>query len=183
MTYNTTTTTNLTSKYIQEITSTFQIFDEKKTGYISPNAFKLLLRSLGIRISRTTVYSHILEEKKIRKGDSDTDVDLEMCLSIVERYYPKLDSDLIRESKLNFRLFARTKGYITLEDLQRVVQEVQQGLQEMDAANYDTNNIQDELNFNIEKMKDMMEEFDTNCDGVISYDEFVKIMNYNPPNR
>jgi Ca2+-binding EF-hand superfamily protein len=175
--------TTLSPKYIQEITSSFHIFDETKTGYISPNCLKLLLRSFGIRVSRTTVYSHILEEKKrlnilenrnFNKNYDHDDVDLQMCISIIERHYPREDRELVLESKLNFKLFAGSKGYIALEDIKRIVNEINEGFNDND------NHTQlQKLDIDPELMKEMIEEFDCNCDGVISYEEFDKIMNYN----
>lgn len=180
------TTTTLSPKYIQEITSAFNIFDDKKTGYISPNCFKLLLRSFGIRVSRTTVYSHIIEEKKRmsilenrnfnKNNYNHDDVDLQMCVSIIERHYPREDRELVLESKLNFKLFAGSKGYITLEDIKRIVDEINhEGCNDND----DNHTGLEKLDIDPELMKDMIEEFDCNCDGVISQEEFDKIMNYN----
>jgi len=184
-------TSTLSPKYIQEITSSFQIFDETKTGYISPNCLKLLLRSFGIRISRTTVYSHILEEKKRlsvlenrtfnNKNYDHDDVDLQICISIIERHYPKEDRELVLESKLNFKLIAGTKGYITVEDIKRIVDEINVWCKDNNNNNNNDNGSHSglqTLDIDPELMKNMIEEFDCNCDGVISYEEFDKIMKY-----
>lgn len=182
-------TTTLAESYKEEITQAFKIFDEKRTGTITPNNLKLLIRALGFRVTRNQVFRDTIEAKRrlglrFYEGDdadvngndngngngNDNDIDLNLVYDIIETKYNK-DHDPNAEMKFNFRLFdAGNKGYIQVSDLKRVIKELNQGCNDMGVEPFPE--------MREDQLQAMIEEFDGDQDSVINFAEFKRIMKY-----
>lgn len=172
-------TTILAESYREEITQAFNVFDEKRTGTITPNNLKLLIRALGFRVTRNQVFRDIVEAKRrlghtgtetTSNNDDDMDVDLDLCLDIFETKYNR-DYDATAEMKINFRLFdGGNKGYIQVSDIKRVIQEFNDASSEMGMEPFP--------DMREDQLQAMIEEFDRDLDGVINFAEFKRIMKY-----
>jgi Ca2+-binding EF-hand superfamily protein len=179
--------TTLDQSYQEEITQAFHIFDTRRTGEITPNALKLLLRALGFRVTKHEVWKEIIEGN-VRLGRSTTseilrnidneqgndssDIDLELVMDVIqERYHENIDPHTAM--KINFRLFdVDNKGYIQLSDLKKVINEVNREFKEMGMDGEHLPTLRDD------QIKAMIEEFDGDQDDVINFAEFKHIMKF-----
>ena len=178
----------LAPSYREEITNAFQVFDEKRTGTITPNSLKLLIRALGFRVTKTDVFREIIESKR-RLGRSiddnvddyshadSHDVDLDLVLDIMETTFNK-NHDPNAEMKINFRLFdGGNKGYIQVSDIQRVTQELKDGCEEIGTDSMHAH-IPEIMNMSQDQLQAMIDEFDGDQDSVINFAEFKRIMSF-----
>jgi len=169
------TTRTLQETYKQEIIHAFNVFDEKRTGIITPNSLKLLMRALGFRVTKNQVFQDAIEAKRrlgrdANDNDNDNDVDLDVVLDIMETKYNK-NLDASAETKINFRLFdLESKGYITAADLQRVIAELNRECHDM--------GLEGIRDLREEQLRAMIDEFDANLDSVIDFAEFKRIMEF-----
>ena len=166
-----------------EIIQAFNVFDEKRTGTITPNNLKLLVRALGFRVTKNQIFRDIIEAKRrLRRGinecnndnySDEGDIDLDLVLDVMETKYNK-EIDPIAEMKINFRLFdAENKGYIQVSDLKRVIQELEHDCDKFGLGPLDSN-----LMLQEDQLKAMIEEFDADQDSVINFAEFKRIMEF-----
>lgn len=80
------------------------------------------------------------------------------------------------ETQMYFRIFdGGNKGYITLEDLKRVQNEVKEAEREMNISSTGDVGIVGDAT-----LQAMMDQFDHNGDGVIDYEEFRNIKKFLP---
>ena len=155
-----------------EIKQAFQVFDEERTGVISSNALKLLIRALGFRITRNEAIQFVQEYHSNNKEtceymDKDS-IDCKGVLDIVTPYYTQRDPVL--QEKMNFRLFdSDHKGFITHNDLKNVVNDLNQHWEEM--------GLEHPIDLGDDQLKAMIDDFDGDLDGMISEKDFHKIMN------
>jgi Ca2+-binding EF-hand superfamily protein len=173
-------TTTLTGSFKEEITQAFNVFDEKRTGKITINSLKLLIRALGFRVTRNQVFRDTIEAKrrlgrnylgdKDENDNDDYDIDLDLIYEIIESKYNK-DYDPNAEMKINFRLFdAGNKGYIEVSDLKRVIAELNAGCSEM--------GVEPIPEMREDQLQAMIDEFDGDLDSVINFAEFKRIMKH-----
>ena len=168
--------TPLKQSYQEEITQAFHVFDTHRTGTINANAFKLLLRALGFRVTKEEIRREILQGN-IRLGrsdesDEDTDIDLELVLDITSSRYNKCIDPHV-EMKINFRLFDEgNKGYIQFSDLKKVVDDVNREYQQLGMDEEHLPVLRDD------QIKAMIDELDGDQDSVINFAEFKKIMEF-----
>ena len=160
--------------YLEEIKQSFKLFDRRRIGSITPNSFKLLLRAQGFRVTTQEVWKEIVKGNKRlgrRTPSEDVQVDMELALEVIqESYNKKFEPDT--EMKKNFRLFDEAnKGYIDEHDLKRVIVELKNegkkmGLNEDDIPS----------SLGDDQIRAMIEEFDSDLDSVINFNDFRKIM-------
>ena len=158
---------------------------------ISSNDLKLILRALGFRVTkheviRDVVESHrrrgILQQQKNnsnKDGDVIKEIDLETVLDIIldpgSKYNQSNQSEqeMKKRQRLDFRLFdVENKGYITVSNLKRAIQDLKDCNEDILGKEYTS--LFDGMDDN--ELKAMIEEFDGDQDGMISEDEFRKIM-------
>eukprot|EP01083_Nonionella_stella_P100396 283147_1 len=195
------------SSYKNEIIQSFQVFDEERTGTISVNNLKLIIRALGFRVTKHDVLRDVLESNQRRgfqrenliknfshrnddDGNVDDDdanndafmkeIDLETVLDVMLNPNSKYNRNNQNEDeiklmhKINFRLFdVENKGYITASNLKRVIEDLKGLSREMEIeGSHAFDDIDDE------ELRAMIEEFDGDQDGMISEDEFRRIMEH-----
>lgn len=100
-------------------------------------------------------------------------VDLSTAIQILsQRGYANRSEE--EETKMYFRIFdGGNKGYITLEDLKRVQNEVKEAEREMNIGS----STEEKGIVGDATLQAMMDQFDHNDDGVIDYEEFRNIKN------
>ena len=140
--------------------------------------FEIMAHSLGFRLTKDDIeqlVDTILEERQQQQNAPDypsnnnannrRQVDLSMATQILYRVgYDKRDIE--NEIQMYFEIFdGGRKGFITLQDLQRVQHEVH---------SFKSMNVEDVINE--ETLQAMIEQFDENHDGVVDYDEFKQIL-------
>jgi len=171
-------TQQLSKQQFNEIKTIFQLFDPTLSGYVDIPTFELMLHSLGYRMTQSDIIN-ILDDillsdegtnHRQQQGASvntNTRIDLQLAIQIlVTKGYTtnrSNSSSIEDEIKTYFKSFDNgNKGYITLDDLKRVNQEVTE-----------TDN---DDGINDEMLQSMINQFDTNHNGVIGYDEFKTIL-------
>ena len=172
------TTSGLSDEQHSEIKVVFQLFDPTLSGYIDIPTFEIMVHSLGFRLTKDDIeqlVDTILEERQQQQNAPDypinnnannrRQVDLSMATQILYRVgYDKRDIE--NEIQMYFEIFdGGRKGFITLQDLQRVQHEVH---------SFKSMNVEDVINE--ETLQAMIEQFDENHDGVVDYDEFKQIL-------
>lgn len=177
--------TTLEQSYQEEITEAFHVFDIHRTGTITANSLKLLVRALGFRVTKQEVWKEItqgnvrlgrstcgISDDDNAQGNDSSDVDLELVLDIMqERYNKNIDPHV--EMKINFRLFDEgNKGYIQLSDLKKVLDDVNREYKEMGMDEENMPVLRDD------QINAMIEEFDGDQDNVINFAEFTNIMKF-----
>ena len=186
----------LSERHIREIMTVFQVFDPDLSGFLDVASFEIMVRSLGFRMTRTEIVSlveWIWEERRPAidpadnnsnggsGGDDQKLVDLSAAIQILsQRGYARRNAE--DEIQMYFRIFdGGNKGYITLEDLQRVQQEAmreEESLRneiQMDGSGsgvgrFDVGAVGDAT------LQAMIQEFDQNRDGVIDLNEFKALL-------
>ena len=172
------TTSGLSDEQHSEIKVVFQLFDPTLSGYIDIPTFEIMVHSLGFRLTKDDIeqlVDTILEERQQQQNGPDypinnnannrRQVDLSMATQILYRVgYDKRDIE--NEIQMYFEIFdGGRKGFITLQDLRRVQNEVH---------SFKSMNVEDVINE--ETLQAMIEQFDENHDGVVDYDEFKQIL-------
>ena len=167
------TTSGLSDEQHSEIKVVFQIFDPTLSGYIDIPTFEIMVHSLGFRLTKDDIeqlVNTILEERQQQQNAPNNNannrrLDLSMATQILYRVgYDKRDIE--NEIQMYFEIFdGGRKGFITLQDLRRVQNEVH---------SFKSMNVEDVINE--ETLQAMIEQFDENHDGVVDYDEFKQIL-------
>ncbi len=187
----------LEESYVDEITQTFHVFDEKRTGTISLHHLKLLIRALGFRVTQPQVLRDLIECKRKRNADldvhidddrisstsisnedGDLDIDLDLVLDVMEAKYNK-KTDANAELKINFKLFdADNKGYINTSDIKRVIHEINTESEKMTEENDNRGGTVPIFDLREDQINAMIDEFDGDQDSVLNFQEFKKIMQF-----
>jgi len=159
----------LSQSYIAEITQAFKVYDEDRSGYISIHSFKMLIRALGFRATKYEVEQEVYNAKK-NQGlavGAENEVNLDIALDVMASKYSQRDP--AAEMKMNFRLFdTNGDGFITLDDLKRVILDMNKQCEEM--------GLEKQTSFGEDQLRAMIEEFDGDMDGMISQEDFCRIM-------
>mmetsp|Transcript_21219 Transcript_21219/g.25253 ORF Transcript_21219/g.25253 Transcript_21219/m.25253 type:complete len:168 (-) Transcript_21219:264-767(-) len=159
----------LSQSYIAEVTQAFKVFDEDRAGSISIHSFKMLIRALGFRATKYEVMQEVYNAKKIQGliDDDENDINLDIALDVMASKYSQRDPAV--EMKMNFRLFdVNGDGFITLDDLKRAVSDMNKQCEEM--------GLETHTSLGEDQLKAMIEEFDGDLDGMISQEDFCRIM-------
>ncbi|KAL7540675.1 hypothetical protein ACHAXR_010295 [Thalassiosira sp. AJA248-18] len=184
----------LSDRQLREITTVFQIFDPTLSGYIDEPTFEVMVRSLGFRLSQVEIVGmvellweerqqQVLQQQE-QADDATTNhnanerrrIDLSTAVQILsQKGYANRNED--DEMHIYFRIFdGGNKGYITLEDLQRVQKEADEAGKEMNIGSTGSSSGMDNGAVGDDTLKAMIEQFDHNRDGVIDYEEFKNIL-------
>ncbi|OQR72310.1 caltractin-like [Tropilaelaps mercedesae] len=141
-----------TSIVPEEIKATFAMFDRNGDG-LPAKELKFAMRALGLEPRKEEVKKLLTE-----LGKQDT-LQAKLTLAEFEEIIKiRLREDPIDETLKAFKLFdERNTGMISLEDLQRVAEELGANISE-------------------EELRQMIEEADSDGDGLVSEMEFLRIM-------
>ncbi|KFH15283.1 putative centrin [Toxoplasma gondii MAS] len=135
-----------------EVKEAFDLFDTDKSGRIDYHELKVAMRALGFEVKKAEVLELMREYDKQNTGQIDYSDFLEiMTQKILER-------DPAEEMAKAFKLFDDDDtGKISLKNLRRVARELGENLSD-------------------DELQAMIDEFDRDCDGEISQEEFFAIM-------
>ncbi|EJK61995.1 hypothetical protein THAOC_17417 [Thalassiosira oceanica] len=160
----------LTSRQFEEVRNVFNVFDVESSGFIDVPTMEILARSLGFRMGQQEIRDAIQSMQEERQTDDVGSIDLEaVCYILHKRGYSSRNAE--EEMQSYFRLFDRgNTGYVTLEDLQQLQREVIDAEQRL--------NIGTSVNVEVDDvmLKAMINEFDTNADSVLDFDEFKVLL-------
>ena len=135
-----------------EIREAFDLFDTQRTGKIDAHELKVCLRALGFAVAKEEVRRLVAEYDRAGEGRVDWDAFLEIT---TDKYLARDPEEEVRKA---FALFDEDgAGKITLKAMRRVARELGEPLTD-------------------DELAAMIEEFDTDGDGMISEAEFHAIM-------
>ncbi|KAL2827217.1 hypothetical protein BDW59DRAFT_58662 [Aspergillus cavernicola] len=145
-------TESLSAEQIAQFKEVFAVFDKDGTGDITASELGEVMRSLGQNPTDTELQDIIDELDVDRTGTIDFDEFLIMMSRKVK------DSDPDAELREAFAVFDQdNSGTISVDELRRVLQSIGEGATDAD-------------------VDEMLKMADTNGDGSIDYEEFVKLM-------
>mmetsp|Transcript_90001 Transcript_90001/g.201417 ORF Transcript_90001/g.201417 Transcript_90001/m.201417 type:complete len:154 (-) Transcript_90001:118-579(-) len=142
----------LTEIQVAEFKEAFDLFDSDGNGTISIKDLQMLMRALG-QTPTDTEYADMIA---IVDADGNGTIDFYEFLNLMSK---KLKgSDLEEELTLAFRVFDRDdNGYINSHELRTVMTNIGE-------------------KFTDDEVDELVRSADVDCDGQISYEEFVKLM-------
>ncbi|CAG9328788.1 unnamed protein product [Blepharisma stoltei] len=142
----------LDEEQLLEIKEAFNLFDTDHRNQLDARELKAAMRALGYNTNKAEIRT-IMQELELDIHDR---VDYNQFLTIMT---PKMQEKDTREEILNiFRLFDEDKtGKISFRNLKRVSNELGETLSD-------------------EELHEMIEEADTDGDGLITFDDFYRIM-------
>jgi Ca2+-binding EF-hand superfamily protein len=144
--------TELTEEQRQEIKEAFDLFDTDGSGSIDAKELKVAMRALGFEPRKEEVRKMISEIDRDGSGTIEFPEFLEMMAAKMAERDPR------EEILKAFRLFDRdNKGKISFADLKAVSRELGENLTD-------------------EELQEMIDEADRDGDGLISEEEFLRIM-------
>uniref|UniRef100_A0A1I8GS05 Calmodulin n=1 Tax=Macrostomum lignano TaxID=282301 RepID=A0A1I8GS05_9PLAT len=146
------TTDSLTEEQIEEFREAFSLFDKDGDGTITNKELASVMRALGQNPTQEELKEMIKEVDQ----DGSGSIEFDEFLYMMRTQMHSVDSD--DEVRQAFRLFdADGDGYLSAGELRQVM-----------------------LNFGerltIEEAEAMVAEADTDLDGLVSYEEFAKVM-------
>lgn len=187
---------------LEEISTIFQIFDPTLSGYIDIPTFEVMVRSLGFRMTQQGIegmvesiryeqQSAAVEDAMIHTNNNNSNettnsmIDLSMATQILaQKGYATRNTD--DEIQMYFRIFDHdNKGCITLQDLQRVQNEVNIAEREMNIGGGSSKGAAEEGGDGRDNvvgmvgdgtLQSMIDQFDHDQDGMLNYDEFKTIL-------
>jgi calmodulin len=142
--------TNISKDKEKEIKNIFEKFDSNKDGYVNSSELANIIKSININVSDEELLEIIQEIELEVNGE----INFENFLSIVKRRENDIDTE---EELLNaFKVFDKEgNGLINLNELKHIMLKV-------------CNNISES------EINEMLKEADTDMDGYINYEEFVR---------
>lgn len=141
----------ITQEQRDEIDEAFNIFDTNHTGELDFHELKVAMRALGFDVPKQEVLE-ILQQYDRKNGRRIRREDFTKVMT--HRIQARDPEEEVRRA---FRLFAGDKETIRLEDLTRVSGELQENISE-------------------EELRAMIDEFDMDNTGEITFEEFRNIM-------
>ena len=142
----------LSDEQINLLKEAFDLFDMEKTGKIDYHELKLTLKAFGFKISKEEMYS--IKEKLDPNSNNKISFD-EFIDFMTEKFSERNPKE---EAILAFDLFDEDKkGKINMKNLKKAVKEINENLSD-------------------NELKAIIEEFDTDGDGAITKEDFLKIM-------
>jgi centrin-3 len=139
-----------------EIKEAFDLFDHEKTGQVDYHELKVAMRALGFDVKKQEVIKLMRDYDREETGSVNYNGFYEI---LAEKY---LARDPEEEILRGFELFDdEATGKIGLRNLRRVARELGEKLAD-------------------DELQAMIDEFDTDQDGMISKEEFVSIMKNSP---
>ena len=145
----------LTIQQIEEYKCAFKLFDKNGNGKISANELSAVLKSLNCDASDDEISDMINEVNGLETGE----ISLESFLRLMESKLENVDfEDELREA---FRVFDNNNsGYISSARLKHVMECLGEDVTAKDA-------------------EDMIREADIDKDGIVNFEDFVKMMKKN----
>eukprot|EP00386_Alphamonas_edax_P015879 GDKI01048515.1.p1 GENE.GDKI01048515.1~~GDKI01048515.1.p1 ORF type:complete len:181 (+),score=56.69 GDKI01048515.1:67-609(+) len=144
--------TGLSEEQLEELREAFNLFDTDHSGAIDSRELKAAMRALGFDVKKEQVRKMLQE---IGKDPNSTVNFEEFCELMAGRMADKYSKEEIIKV---FKLFDDDDtGKISFRNLKRVAQELGEGLTD-------------------EELMEMIEEADRDGDGLISQDEFYRVM-------
>ena len=142
--------TNISKDKEKEIKNIFEKFDSNKDGYVNSSELANIIKSININVSDEELLEIIQEIELEINGE----INFENFLSIVKRRENDIDTE---EELLNaFKVFDKEgNGLINLNELKHIMLKV-------------CNNISES------EINEMLKEADTDMDGYINYEEFIR---------
>ncbi|KAF0700560.1 Aste57867_8896 [Aphanomyces stellatus] len=142
----------LSEEQRKELVEAFDLFDTNKSGSVDYYELKVMMRALGFDVKKQEVVKMVEEVDIHRTGR----VHLEDFMEIMRRKITSRDPD--EEILKAFSLFDDDKtGEISLKNMRRIAKDMGENLTD-------------------DELQAMIDEFDSNQDGVITQDEFLAIM-------
>lgn len=142
----------LTTEQKNDIKEAFDLFDKEGVGKIDTKELKVAIRALGFEPKKEEIKRMIAEVDKEDSGKLSFD-DFLTLMSV-----KMAEKDSKEEIMKAFRLFDDDEtGTISFKNLKRVAQELGE-------------------NLNDEELQEMIDEADRDGDGVVSQEEFLRIM-------
>ena len=142
----------LSDEQINLLKEAFDLFDMEKTGKIDYHELKLTFKAFGFKVTKEEMKSikERLDSKDTNRIGFDEFMDL-----MSEKFAERNPKD---EALMAFDLFDEDKkGKINMKNLKKAVKEINENLSDSE-------------------LKAIMDEFDTDGDGYITKDDFMKIM-------
>lgn len=154
---------------LREIKTIFELFDPTLSGVLDVSTFEVMMLSLGYRVDSQDILdiiNSILKDKPTSSDNSDGSIDLSMAIEILSKKgYTTKQRNLEDEALVYFRLFdVDDKGYITKEDLKRVIVQSEQEVTD------------DFCQAIIDKFGAIIDVFGDSGDGSIDFDHFKRIV-------
>ncbi len=156
---------------LREIKTIFELFDPTLSGLLDISTFESMMLSLGYRVDShdiLDIIKSILKDEHSSSDCSDDEfdgsIDLSMAIEILSKKgYTTKQRNSEEEALVYFRLFdVDDKGYITIDDLKRVML--------FEAA------VQSEQEVTDDFCQAIIDKFDNSGDGTIVFDEFTRIV-------
>lgn len=144
----------LNDDQINLLREAFDLFDMEKTGKIDYHELKLTLKAFGFKMKKAEIMSMLsgVEEGRSNHGKIAFDEFMDIMCEKFSQRNPR------EEAIMAFDLFdEEKKGKINLKNLKKAVKEINENLTE-------------------NELKAIIEEFDTDGDGYITKEDFLKIM-------
>ena len=142
----------LSDEQINLLKEAFDLFDMEKTGKIDYHELKLTFTAFGFKVTKEEMKSikERLDSKDTNRISFDEFMDL-----MTEKFAERNPKD---EALMAFDLFDEDKkGKINMKNLKKAVKEINENLSDSE-------------------LKAIMDEFDTDGDGYITKEDFMKIM-------
>lgn len=142
----------LSDEQINLLKEAFDLFDMEKTGKIDYHELKLTFKAFGFKVTKEEMKSikERLDSKDTNRISFDEFMDL-----MTEKFAERNPKD---EALMAFDLFDEDKkGKINMKNLKKAVKEINENLSDSE-------------------LKAIMDEFDTDGDGYITKEDFMKIM-------
>jgi len=142
----------LTDEQVSEFKEAFSLFDKDGDGQITTKELGTVMRSLGQNPSEAELRDMINEVD----ADGSGTIDFPEFLTMMARKIK--DTDTEEELREAFKVFDRDgNGYISAAELRHVMTSIGEKLSESE-------------------VDEMIREADSNNDGQVAYDEFVKLL-------
>eukprot|EP00179_Madagascaria_erythrocladioides_P003260 CAMPEP_0198310662 /NCGR_PEP_ID=MMETSP1450-20131203/2658_1 /TAXON_ID=753684 ORGANISM="Madagascaria erythrocladiodes, Strain CCMP3234" /NCGR_SAMPLE_ID=MMETSP1450 /ASSEMBLY_ACC=CAM_ASM_001115 /LENGTH=150 /DNA_ID=CAMNT_0044013505 /DNA_START=104 /DNA_END=556 /DNA_ORIENTATION=+ len=143
---------DLTEDTIKEFREAFALFDKNKDGSISAQELGVVMRSMGQSPTDAELQQMIAEVD----ADGNGTIDFAEFVTLMARKMKNSDKDAeIREA---FNVFDKNgDGKISADELRQIMAKLGENLSD-------------------EEVNQMIREADTNNDGVIDYEEFVRML-------
>ena len=141
---------NVSQNKLKEYKNIFDLFDSNKDGNVNSLELANILKSININVSDEEI-KEIIEELEL---EGNNEVNFENFVSIVNRREKDVDNE--EEVLKAFKLFDKEgNGLININELKNIMLSVGKNIKE-------------------EEINDMLKEADTDMDGYINYEEFIR---------
>lgn len=142
----------VTTQQLQEVNEAFQLLDSDKDSKIDYYELKVALKALGFDVKKDEILRLFRSYDPQDTGHISRDDFIEISRDMI------LKRDPMEELENAFKLFDRDdQGGISVASLRRVAREL-------------------DLSPSEDDLRAMIDEFDTDGDGMVSLDDFVQIM-------